>query len=173
MNAAVSNDVARLVAEHYAAVFRYAYRLSGNNADAEDLTQLAFLAAQRKLEQLRGEDAARSWLFAILRNCFLASRRQTHADVVGADLRWDELPDEAPAPREIDGELLQQALNALPDQFRLVVLMYYFEDCSYQEISERLEIPVGTVMSRLSRGKGALRAGLWAPRLKEMLAGRT
>ncbi len=172
MNEAVPKDVTGLVAEHYAAVFRYAYRLSGSNADAEDLTQHVFLAAQRKLDQLRGEEAARSWLFAILRNCFLASRRQAHTDVVGADLRWDELPDDAPVPQAIDGELLQHALDALPDDFRLVVLMYYFEDCSYREIAERLEVPVGTVMSRLSRAKGALRAGLWGPRLKEMLAGR-
>ena len=67
-------DVATLVAEHHQAVYRYAYRLTGSVHDAEDLTQEVFLAAQRKMGQLRNIDAAKSWLFAILRNCFLKDR---------------------------------------------------------------------------------------------------
>jgi len=165
----VTKDLSALVAEHYAAVYRYAYRLSGTAADAEDLTQQAFLAAQRKLDQLRGMDAARGWLFTIVRNCFLAARRQNQPNVASGELRWDELPEEAAAPTAIDSELLQRALDALPEEYRLVVLMYYFEDSSYREIAETLEIPVGTVMSRLSRAKACLRAGLWGPRLKELL----
>lgn len=172
MNDRLSKDVAALVAEHYAAVYRYAYRLSSSDGDAEDLAQQTFLAAQRKLDQLRGQEAARAWLFAILRNCFLASRRQSQRAVVGPELPWDELPEDAVAPSAIDSELLQQALNALPEEFRLVVLMYYFEDCSYREIADRLDIPVGTVMSRLSRAKSALRAGLWGQRLKSMLVAK-
>jgi RNA polymerase sigma-70 factor (ECF subfamily) len=170
VNEAVSADLAALVAEHYAAVFRYAYRLSGNNADAEDLAQQVFLAAQRKFDQLRGPDTARAWLFAILRNCFLASRRQAQPQALGTELHWDELPEDAAPPTAIDSELLQQALNALPDEYRVVVLMYYFEECAYREMAEQLAIPVGTVMSRLSRAKAALRAGLWGTRLKAMLA---
>ena len=66
-----SMDIAQLVAEHHQAVYAYAFRLSGSVPDAEDLTQQVFLAAQRKLGQLRNLESVRSWLFAILRNCFL------------------------------------------------------------------------------------------------------
>jgi RNA polymerase sigma-70 factor (ECF subfamily) len=170
---AVPIDVATLVAEHYAAVYRYAYRLCGSVADAEDLTQQVFLNAQRKLDQLRGAEAARAWLYAILRNCFLASRRPSAMLGPGHELRWDELPEDAPAPQAVDGELLQKALDALPDDYRLILLMYYFEDYSYREIAEHLALPIGTVMSRLSRAKSTLRGGLWGPKLKEMFAAET
>lgn len=169
MDEADAIDVQTLVAEHYAAVFRYAYRLCGNPVDAEDLTQQVFLSAQRKLDQLRAADAARAWLYAILRNCFLASRRPGATPLNGAEPRWEDVPDEAAPPEVIDRELLQRALDALPDDYRLILLMYYYEDYSYREIAERLELPIGTVMSRLSRAKGALRTGLWGTKLKEML----
>ena len=63
---------------------------------------------------------------------------------------------------EIDRERLQEALNRLPEAFRLVVVMFYFEECSYREIAERLEMPIGTVMSRLARAKGYLRSSMLA-----------
>lgn len=169
MNEEVGNEVAALVAEHYAAVYRYAYRLCGGTAEAEDLTQQVFLNAQRKLDQLRGVESARGWLFAILRNCFLSTRRQTAPLSLGVELPWDELPENASPPSAVDSELLQTALSALPDEYRLVLLMFYFEDYSYREIAERLELPIGTVMSRLSRAKSALRSSIWGPRLQEML----
>ncbi len=79
------DDVARIVAEHHQAVYRYAYRLTGSVHDAEDLTQEVFLVAQRKIGQLRNMDVAKSWLFAILRNCFLRDR-QRKRPVAAADL---------------------------------------------------------------------------------------
>ncbi|HEY2837685.1 MAG TPA: sigma factor, partial [Pirellulales bacterium] len=69
-------QIARLVVDHYSDVYRYAYRLSGSAADAEDLTQQTYLAAQRNLAQLRLPDNARAWLYAILRNCYLKGRRR-------------------------------------------------------------------------------------------------
>ena len=69
----VSIDTAQLVGDHYQAVYRYAYRLTGSVADAEDLTQQAFLTMQQKLGQLRSAECVRSWLYSILRNCFLRS----------------------------------------------------------------------------------------------------
>ena len=71
----VVSQIARLVVDHHADVYRYAYRLAGSSVDAEDLTQQTFLAAQLKLAQLRSSDTARAWLFTILRNCYLKSRR--------------------------------------------------------------------------------------------------
>src|SRR5262245_578763 len=73
-------DVATLVAEHHAELFRYAYRLTGSVHDAEDLTQQTFLTAQAKLDQLRDAACARSWLYAIVRNTYLKSRRQTNSN---------------------------------------------------------------------------------------------
>lgn len=159
-------DILSWVRLYHADLYRYAFRLAGNPADAEDLTQQAFLAAQQYRGELREPERARSWLFAILRNCFLKSHRRPTPLVAGdLELDIDGVP-AAPASDWIDRQDLQDALNELPDEFRLVVLMFYFEDCSYREISERLSIPIGTVMSRLSRAKLALRARLTDDRAK-------
>ncbi len=151
-------DVAQLVVEHHQAVYRYAYRLTGSVHDAEDLTQHVFLSAHRKIGQLRKIEKARSWLFAILRNCFFRDQgRRRPVLAVDLSLNPDLFP-MAPPAEAIDGDRLQQALNQLPDAFRLMVVMFYFEECSYREIAERLEVPIGTVMSRLARAKGYLRS---------------
>jgi RNA polymerase sigma-70 factor (ECF subfamily) len=151
-------DVAQLVADHHQALYRYAYRLSGCEPDAEDLTQQVFLVAQQKAEQVRDSRCARAWLFAVLRNCYLRSFRGHRPTVVG-DLDVDTLPD-ARADARIDSGELQAAINALADEFKLVVLLFYFEHRSYREIAETLCIPMGTVMSRLARAKAHLRSSL-------------
>ncbi len=156
-------DVAQLVADHHQAVYRYAYRLSGSVPDAEDLTQQVFLVAQQKLGQLRSHQSARSWLFAVLRNCFLKSvQRPQPIPAASLQLNIDNIPLRVPPPEEIDGQRLQAALSELPETFRIVVLMFYFEDRSYREIAEELDLPIGTVMSRLARAKGHLRSRLFA-----------
>lgn len=159
-------DIARLVAEHHATVYRYAFRLSGNACDAEDLTQQTFLAAQIKLDQLRNADQARAWLLAILRNAYFKSRRK-RAPLAAAclELDMDSIADETPAAPEIDPQRLQETLNELPDEFKTVLLLFYFEGCSYREIADKLGVPPGTVMSRLSRAKGHLRHRLFEPEL--------
>lgn len=149
--------IARLVADHHQALYRYAFRLSGSEADAEDLTQQVFLVAQEKLSQVREADAVRGWLFTVLRNCYLKGRRRRLALPL-AELDVDQLPQEA--PEKIDTHELQAAIDSLADEFKLVVLMFYFEHCSYREIAERLELPLGTVMSRLARAKQHLRSRL-------------
>ena len=154
-------DVAQLVAEHHQAVYAYAYRLTGSTQDAEDLTQQVFLVAHRKMEQLRRVGSARKWLYVVLRRCFL--RDQQHRRPVSAvdiKLNIDNIP-AAPPEEEIDRDRLQRALNELPEAFRLVLVMFYFEDCSYREIAERLDVRIGTVMSRMARGKGYLRSILF------------
>ena len=154
-------DVAQLVAEHHQAVYRYAYRLTGSVPDAEDLSQQVFLVAQEKLAQLRKAANARSWLFAILRNCFLKARqRRRPVAIANLQLNVDLMPAEVPKDEDIDRERLQEALNELSDGFRVVLVMFYFEDCSYREIAAELDLPIGTVMSRLARAKGYLRSKL-------------
>ena len=156
------NALTQLVEDHHASLYRYAYRLSGTAADAEDLTQQVFLVAQQKLEQVRDAECVRGWLFTVLRNCYFRSkRRPTPLTATGLAIDLEKLP-EVIHDDDIDREQLQAAVNELPDDFKLVVLMFYFEDCSYREIAERLELPIGTVMSRLSRAKGHLRRRILA-----------
>lgn len=165
-------EIARLVAEHHAALYGFAYRLTGSVHDAEDLTQQAFLAAQAGLAGLRQAESARGWLFAILRNAWLKSRRKP-APMTAADLElsMDHVPDETPESGAIDPERLQAAIDQLPDEFKLVVTMFYFQDCSYRQIAAELDLPIGTVMSRLSRAKGHLRARLFEPELHAAVSG--
>jgi RNA polymerase sigma-70 factor (ECF subfamily) len=154
-------DLAGLVASHHAVVYRYACRLCGCPTEAEDLTQQAFLIAQQKLHQLRDSERAGGWLLAVVRSCFLKSlrkSRQTTALEMGRMV--ENIADQTSEVEQIDREELAAALAELPDEFRLVVLMFYFEDLSYQQIAEQLEVPIGTVMSRLSRAKGHLRRRL-------------
>jgi len=157
-------DIAQLVAEHHRAVYAYAYRLSGSVPDAEDLTQQVFLVAQQKLGQLRKAGSARSWLYTILRNSFLkAQQRRRPLAAASLGLNIDSVPAEVPENEEIDRERLQKAIDELPERFRVVLVMFYFQECSYREIAEELDLPMGTVMSRLARAKGHLRARLFAP----------
>lgn len=154
-----ARKLAELVEQHYALLYRYAYRLTGSEADAEDLTQQAFLTAQRKWDQLRDETRARSWLFTILRNAYL---KELRAPVCLSSCSLDELeasPDSADS-MEIDTEQLQNVLNDLPEEYRSPIVLFYFEEFSYKEIAEQMQVPLGTVMSRLARAKAYLRQRL-------------
>src|SRR5262245_14422180 len=153
--------IQRLVEDNYASLYRYAYRLSGSGADAEDLTQDTFCKAQLNLSQLRDPSRARPWLFRILRNTYLhkvRDKKQHHSvplDEVGdlAEPLTEALPN-------IDPEQLQQALSELPEVYRTPIILYYFEDFGYRDIAEQMDLPIGTVMSRLARAKAHLRSRL-------------
>lgn len=164
MDTAASRELMRkLVHEEYEVVYRFAYRLSGSRADADDLTQQTFLQACRKLDQLRSGERLRSWLLTITRNCFLKLRqRDRRWETPGDEQNW--IQEDPPAwPEEFDEEQLQQALQEMPEVFRTPVLLYYFDGMSYQEMSRHLDVPIGTIMSRLARGKEALRSRLMSP----------
>jgi RNA polymerase sigma-70 factor (ECF subfamily) len=156
-----ARTVQRLVDEHYVALYRYAFRLSGSAADAEDLTQEAFCKAQLNLAQLRQSERAKPWLFSILRNAYLhrvrAERQQHCVSLEGVGDVPDRVPDALP---DVDPERLQQALNDLAEGFRTPLILFYFEDFSYRDIAEQMDLPMGTVMSRLARAKTYLRARL-------------
>lgn len=153
-----ARKMADLVERYYALLYRYAYRLTGSEADAEDLTQEVFLTAQAKWEQLRDETKARSWLFTIARNAYL---KELRAPVCIVSSTLDELPGaDADGPSDFDDEQLQNALNDLPEEFRSPVVLFYFQEFSYREIAEQMDVPVGTIMSRLARAKAFLRERL-------------
>jgi RNA polymerase sigma-70 factor (ECF subfamily) len=165
--------VERLVDEHYVALYRYAYRLAGSAADAEDLTQEAFCKAQLHLGQLRDPARAKAWLFCILRNAYLHQVRaeKNRPCLSLADLSDLPEPSADPLP-QVDPERLQRALNALPESFRTPVILYYFEDFSYRDIAEQMQVPLGTVMSRLARAKAYLREQLIDPATVVVADGR-
>ena len=150
-------DVAELVEAHYASLYRYAYRLSGSATDAEDLTQLAFLTAQEKLDQLRAAENARAWLYAIVRNAFLKTRRNPAARSSVSLEAVAEPSQPSDEPPDLTGEELTVLLEELPEDFRVPLVLFYFEEMSYRDIAATLDLPIGTVMSRLSRGKAHLR----------------
>ena len=159
--ASAGTGVRDLIDAHYESLFRYAYRLTGSEADAADLTQEAFGKAIARLPQLREPDRAKAWLFRILRNGYLhrvrdARRHRTvPLDSVG-DIAED-CPDAAP---EIDPTRLQEALDDLDESFRTPLILFYFEEFSYRDIAEQMDLPIGTVMSRLARAKAYLRGRL-------------
>ncbi len=156
--------IRQLAEEHYSVIYGYSYRLSGSAADAEDLVQQTFLIAQQRLDQVREHAKVVGWLCAIARSCYLKShRRQRPVPASHLELNVDEIPDASTIESPVDQEQLQHALDQLADDYKLVLMMFYFEDLSYKEIAAALEVPMGTVMSRLARAKGHLRQLLTAP----------
>jgi RNA polymerase sigma-70 factor (ECF subfamily) len=158
-----------LVRIHYPGVIRVVYHLCGNTQVAEDAAQEAFLRAWLHLSNYRPGGSLRSWLYRIAVNAALDMlRRETRLSPV--DL--DELPlaDQSPLPETayIEQErvvLVRQAVAALPTASRAVLVLREYSGLSYQEIASALEIPIGTVMSRLNYARGQLREKLQAGRM--------
>jgi RNA polymerase sigma-70 factor (ECF subfamily) len=160
-------DAEELVERNYAAVYRYAFRLAGCAATAEDITQDVFMKAIAHLDQLRCGDAERGWLLAITRREFMRWLRQVARPAHGRPTSLDaeealdtQAGTETSEPPLDNQDWVRAALSQLNDDARVALLMYYFEDLSYAEIAQQLQIPIGTVMSRLSRGREHLRQGL-------------
>jgi RNA polymerase sigma-70 factor (ECF subfamily) len=153
-----------LVEDHYGGLYRYAYRLTGSASDAEDLTQETFCQAQLKWSQLRDKARVKGWLFSILRNAYLHRRRALrHEGLVSLDGVAEPAERTAEPLPEVDPHRLQQALNEMPEEFRTPIVLYYFEEFTYRDIAEHMDVPLGTVMSRLARAKAHLRSRLLPP----------
>ncbi len=154
-----------VVRTHSARVFRLAYRLTGNRHDAEDLTQDVFVRVFRSLGDYT-PGTFEGWLHRITTNLFLDGVRRKNR------IRFDALPDDperlpgnAPSPAtEIDDRLfdpdVQRALDSLPPEFRAAVVLCDIEGLSYEEIAATLNVKLGTVRSRIHRGRAQLRAAL-------------
>jgi RNA polymerase sigma-70 factor (ECF subfamily) len=151
----------QLVRAHYAPLFRFALSLARDEVAAADLVQQTFYLWAAKGGQLREARAARSWLLTTLHREFLSDCRQaqrfSHVDVAIAD-HDEELPHVAPeVVDQMDGRAVLQALMQVDEVFRAPLSLYYLEGMTYKEIADTLEVPTGTVMSRLARGKDQLR----------------
>jgi RNA polymerase sigma-70 factor (ECF subfamily) len=149
------------VLPHLDAAFNYARWLTRNDADAEDLVQDASIRAWRFVTALRNENA-RAWFLTIVRNTWYdrfgrAPAATTIAFDETRDDRTDATPDpEARVMQREASDRVQQAIAALPVDFREVIVLREFEDLSYKEIAAVVGIPIGTVMSRLARGRDRL-----------------
>ncbi|HRE81165.1 MAG TPA: RNA polymerase sigma factor [Opitutaceae bacterium] len=151
------------VETYYAPLYRFALSLSRNATDAADLTQQTFFLLASNQESLRDSAKVKSWLFTTLYREFLRGRRREARVTVTDDVESErsEGPEIEPeAIARLDAERVMLALQELPAAYREPVTLFYLQDLSYLEIAEVLSLPVGTVMSRLSRGKALLRTRL-------------
>ena len=160
-----------LAQHHTRFLYHVAFKYAGNRYDAEDLVQETLYTAYNKFHQLRDSRKFKSWMFTILRNHFLKWQRKK------APLQTDEFENEidylsqlesvslqqdvaSVYERKAEAETVQSILNKLPERYKSVLILYYMQDSSYQQIAEVLEIPIGTVMSRLSRAKQMMKKAL-------------
>lgn len=170
-----SAEFEELVLAHVDTLYGVALRLTRNRADAQDLTQEALLRALRFHDKFKPGTHVRAWLLTILRNTFIndyrrRARRPMTVELTGRELipdrRMDRavgyMPDAMKEASVLDllEEDVRDAVDALPEGHRATVIMADLQGLTYQEIADRLKCPVGTVMSRLHRGRRALRSAL-------------
>jgi RNA polymerase sigma-70 factor (ECF subfamily) len=151
-----------LAMPHLDAAYNLARWLTRNPAEADDIVQDAMLRAFRAFDGFRG-DAAKPWLLAIVRNCHLnmvgQKKRQAAVPLEDQIVAVDPTP-EGHALAADDGRRINAALATLPEEFREVVVLRELEEMSYREIADVTGAPIGTVMSRLARGRALLRVEL-------------
>jgi RNA polymerase sigma-70 factor, ECF subfamily len=156
---------------HLDALYRVALRLTGDASQAEDLVQDTMLKAYRSWRQYRPGTNAKGWLLTILRNTFINDYRRRKLEPVATDLetvephaiyrKIEEADPEGAFFAQIVDEKVLEAVDALPPEFREVLVLSDMEGMSYADIAEALHIPVGTVKSRLFRGRRLLQAALY------------
>jgi len=147
-------DFESVVAHYYEPLYQFAFSLTHSEADACDLTQETFYVWATKGHQLRDESKVKTWLFTTLHRQFLQSRRRQvrfpHEELEAAKV---QLPTVAPiAARQIDARQALAALQRVDDVYRAPLALFYLDDTAYKNIAEILEIPLGTVKSRIARG---------------------
>jgi RNA polymerase sigma-70 factor, ECF subfamily len=152
-------DFQSLVDLYYGPLYRFAMSLTHAESDACDLVQQTFLTWGAKGHQLQDSSKVKSWLYTTLHRAFLESRRRTtrfpHLELTEAEA---ELPSvEVDLVNRLDAQDLLQLLDQLDEQFRAAVALFYLEDYPYAQIAEILDVPLGTVKSRIARGLAQLK----------------
>lgn len=167
-----------LLAPVLASAYGTALRMTRSAADAEDLLQEASLLAFRGFRTFESGSNFKAWFFRILTNCFYTTHRRARRRIVTVDI--EDTPDlymyghsireglnyqgEDPTAQffdRLDSDEVGMAIDALPEEYGIVASLYFTQDFSYQEIAEVLDCPVGTVRSRLHRGRKMLQKALW------------
>ena len=176
---------------HMSALYSAALRLTRNTADAEDLVQETYLRAYRGFGGFRDGTNVKAWLYKILSNTFISSyrARRSRGDVIELDAVEEQAllsrlsgpsaigigrTAEQVALDALPDDVVKQALEELPESFRMAVMLADVEGFSYKEIAKIMGVPIGTVMSRVHRGRQALRADLspFGIRVTEIVPGR-
>lgn len=159
-------DFQALADQYYAPLFRFAMTLSRTESDASDLVQDTFLAWAAKGHQLQDRTKVKGWLFTTLHRRFLErQRRATRFPELEITATEAELPHLEPELVDhLDAQAVLDLLAKLEPPFRAAVALFYLEDYSYAEIAAVLEIPLGTVKSRIARGLAQLKALLLQPK---------
>lgn len=170
----------KLTYPHLEFLYNVALKYTGKTYEAEDLVQETMYTAFAKFHQLRDDSKCRAWLFMILRSHFLKEQRQLVKRPILDDgsgyLKY--LTDETAKSlskkyeEKVDRKEVQRILDILPEKFKSPLVLYYLEDMTYQEISEYLDIPIGTVMSRLARAKKHMKKEI-LKKAKGLSVGRT
>ena len=147
-----------VIRENYRALYAYAHSLTRQHADAADLTQQTTVIFATHWQEIRDRDRVRPWLFSVLYREFLRSRRHQSRFVALDELSVETMSWE-PAGQETDHDsnLIVRTIHGMDEPHRSVLALHYLDDLSYRDIAEVLEIPIGTVMSRLSRAKEHIR----------------
>ena len=151
-----------LIDAYYQNLYLYAFSISGSRDDAWDLTQQTFLIWARKGSTIRSDKATKSWLYTTLYREFLKTAKKRSRTVALEDrsMDYENIGDDSEPLPSFDAESVMNLLLDLKIEYRKVVTLYYLESYSYKEIAKILDVPIGTVMSRLARGKEVLRRKL-------------
>ena len=163
-----------LVRKYEKQVYNFAYRLTGNYDDANDVAQDAFLRVFNAIGTFRGDASFSTWLFRITTNVFLDERKRAKAHPqasldeyleLGESSVTRQIEDPSPTPDAVmeqseRAEFLRSAIGELPEYQRAMVTLYHSEQKSYEEIAEIMDLPIGTVKSRLNRARLALKEKL-------------
>jgi RNA polymerase sigma-70 factor, ECF subfamily len=157
-------DYEQIVALYHHDLYRFAYSLAGNADDAGELTQETYYRLLSNDRQLRDPTKIKAWLFTTLYRVFLGQKhRSTRFPHLTISSVEHELPVLTPQiVNAMDGMLVMEALLEIDEHHRTPLALFYLQNLSYREIAEILDVPIGTVMSRLSRSKVALRDHLVA-----------
>jgi len=152
-------DFESLVSRFYRPLYQFALSLTRSEAEASDLTQQTFYLWAKKGRQLRDPSKVKTWLFTTLHREFLKTKRRQsrfpHQELGEAE---SDLPSIAPsAINELDAATVVRSLDEVDELYRAPVALFYLEDLSYKEIAAIFDVPLGTVQSRIARGKAQLR----------------
>ncbi|MBL9145118.1 MAG: RNA polymerase sigma factor [Verrucomicrobiaceae bacterium] len=154
----VTPDFSQLITDHYAGLFRFAQSMCRRQGIAEDLVQQTFLQWARQGHTLRDVSKAKTWLYTTIYREWLAiARKEQKHPVVEFEPEIHGGVDEPQDEPQVDSQTLQAALDQLDENYRAPPVLFYLRELSYKDIAETLGLPIGTVMSRLSRAKDALR----------------
>ena len=159
-------DFERVVLPYSRYLYRVAFCLvKKKKEDAEDLVQETFIKAYKSFHQLKDKEKCRAWLTSILYNTFINKyRKERKIPIIPQPIEESIIYEEGPETEILSGVMDQEVLKALfelPEEYSTVVILSDIEDVSYKEIAEILGVPIGTVRSRLSRGRKLLRARLY------------